>query len=154
MALIVRAVVVPGVQPVPGAMDMATLHSPPATHIWYELPSLEQEYSPTVHEPELEDVEPPDVAVPVEAAVVAAGDESAVGVSAEPEPLPVGFAAGADAALVANTPPPPAAVAVADAVLELAAELESLPLAESPPELVVPSNVTPVAKQLSPVMSA
>lgn len=42
VALMVRPEVVPGVQAVPAAIDMEVLHSPPATHIWYELPSVEQ----------------------------------------------------------------------------------------------------------------
>jgi len=116
-----------------------------------------------VHVPELVDVvDPPEdpVAVDAGAAEVVVGDDAAVVVSAEPEPLPVGVTAGADAALVANTPPPAAEVAVEAAVgeaeLELAAVLVSLPLLldVSEPELEVPSKVTPVAKQLSPVMSA
>lgn len=38
----VRPLDVPGVHAVPEAMDIDTLHSPPATHILYELPSVAQ----------------------------------------------------------------------------------------------------------------
>lgn len=40
VAAMVKLVEVPGVQDVPAATGMETLHSPPATHCLYEVPSL------------------------------------------------------------------------------------------------------------------
>lgn len=145
---------VPGVHVVPAATLMVVLHSPPATHIWKEVPSEEHLYSPTVHDPELElddeleedELEPLPVAAAaglVAAWVVASAAALVVAATTEvrkPEGLPVAAAAE----VVATT-----------AALVVALPLdESLPLPSLLLLLLVPSYVTPLAKQLSPVMSS
>lgn len=152
-----REAEVPGVQEVPEATLMVVLHCPPETHIWNEDPSEEHLYSPAVQDPESEseleldededDEEEPEV-LPVGAAAAALVVASAVGWAA------ADVAATTEVRKPEGLPPLAAAAEVASE----AAEVVALPLDESLPLLsllllLLPSYVTPVAKQLSPVIS-
>lgn len=148
-ATIASELEVPGVHLVPAATDIVALHSPPATQVLYEVPSEEHSDSPSVQDPpdELDPVllpepellpEPVGVAGAAAAVLVAAGATEV----AKPEGDPVADGAAADDAEPEPEPEP-----------ELDPDPE-LPLSEEPPLLELPSKVTPLAKQLSPVMSA